>query len=134
MATSKSKLPTDTTAAVDAFMATLQHPHKAAIEALRKVVRDTDSSISEGIKWNAPSFRTTEYFATTHLRAKSGLGLILHLGAKARDIENVPIEDPEKLLNWLAKDRAMVSFDGLGQVEERTVALQRILRQWIRFV
>ncbi len=79
---SSKKTSADTSAAVDAFMATLEHPHKDAIAALRDVVRGADPSIAEGVKWNVPSFRTHEYFATTHLRAKVGLGLILHLGER----------------------------------------------------
>jgi hypothetical protein len=41
-----------------------------------------------GTKWNAPSFRTTEFFATLNLRAKDGVDrvwLVLHLGAKVKD-------------------------------------------------
>jgi hypothetical protein len=76
--------PADTAQAVDRFMAALEHPHKPEIEALRQAICAVDPSIAEGVKWNAPSWRTTDYFATTHLRAKTGFGLILHLGAKAR--------------------------------------------------
>ncbi len=37
-----------------------------------------------------------------------GVGVILHLGAKVREIGvgGLSIEDPEKLLKWLAPDRA----------------------------
>ena len=48
---------------VAAFLAALVHPRKAEILALRKVLLDADAGIAEGIKWNAPSFRTVEYFA-----------------------------------------------------------------------
>lgn len=72
----------DTTNAVDQFMAALDHPCKAEIEALRAALRAVDPAIAEGIKWNAPSWRTSEYFATTHLHAKTGFGLILHLGPR----------------------------------------------------
>eukprot|EP01031_Cornospumella_fuschlensis_P007315 gene7315-9064_t len=65
-------------------MTTLDHPFKAEIQTLRQAIPAVDPAIAEGIKWNAPSWRTSEYFATTHLRSKTGLGLILHLGAKAR--------------------------------------------------
>lgn len=78
--------PADTSAAVDAFMATLDHPHADAVQRLRALVLGVDPTIAEGIKWNAPSWRTAEYFATTHLRAKRGLGLVLHLGARARSM------------------------------------------------
>ena len=117
-------------------MATLQHPFKAEIQALRVIITEADRSISEGIKWNAPSYRTTEYFATTNLRAKSGVGLILHFGAKARELPpgGVAIDDPAKLLKWLAKDRAMVEFSSMSEVEAGKPVLQALLRQWLRYV
>ena len=124
----------DSSAAVDAFMAELEHPHKAAIGAIRQTILGADRSILEGVKWKSPSFRTTEYFATTHLRAKVGVGVVLHLGAKVRAVPSVSIEDPHGLLEWLAKDRAMVSFAGIEDVRAKQSALQRIIRQWIKHV
>ena len=92
--------PAGSTQAVDAFMLQLEHPHKPAVELLRKLVLGVDPSVREGIKWSAPSFRTSEYFATTHLRSKTGIGLILHLGAKVRESADgtLAIDDPDKLL------------------------------------
>jgi hypothetical protein len=132
--TGRAGTPAKPGADVDSFMARLLHPHKPAIEAIRQIVRGADPAIAEGIKWNAPSFRTTEYFATTHLRAKDGVGIILHLGAKVRDTGGVTIDDPDGLLNWLAKDRAMVSFADADDVRNRQSALEHIVRQWIRHV
>jgi hypothetical protein len=139
MAISRRKTPdtkttAGTTIAVDKFMSILEHPHKPAIERLRQVVCSADSSICEGVKWNAPSFRTHEYFATAHLRAKEGIALILHFGAKVRDVENVSIADPQNLLKWLANDRAFVAFRDDNDLEARAAALQLILRQWIVYV
>jgi Domain of unknown function (DU1801) len=67
-------------------MRILDHPSKQLIEAIRKSLLNADRSIDEGIKWNSPSFRTTEHFATMNLREKKGVGLILHRGAKKRDL------------------------------------------------
>ncbi|HVJ26050.1 MAG TPA: DUF1801 domain-containing protein [Vicinamibacterales bacterium] len=131
---SPKKTAADTSIAVDDFMATLEHPQKAAVAALRDIVRAADPSIGEGIKWNAPSFRTHEYFATTHLRAKIGIGLILHLGAKVREDAAVQIEDPGGLLAWLGPDRAVVHFADVDEVQARAPALQDVVRQWIAFV
>ena len=130
----QKKAAVDTSAAVDELMVRLEHPHKTAIEALREIMCCADPSIAEGVKWNAPSFRTTEYFATTHLRAKDGIGVILHLGAKVRENPSVDVKDPEGLLKWLGKDRAMVSFAGVEEVRARKEAFQAIVRQWIKFV
>jgi len=140
MATSRHQTPdkkttnAETTIAVDKFMSTLEHRHKLAIERLRRVVCGADPSIAEGVKWNAPSFRTHEYFATTHLRSNDGIALILHLGAKVRDVAKVSIADPQNLLKWLAKDRALVAFRDDKDLEARAAALQAILRQWIGYV
>jgi hypothetical protein len=49
---------------VDAFMGSLDHPAKREIETIRQTILGADTSIAEGIKWKALSFRTTEYFAT----------------------------------------------------------------------
>lgn len=104
--------------------------------ALRRIILSADPTITEGIKWNVPSFRTTEYFATMHLRAKTGVGVILHFGAKKRD--DLPrdgaIADPDKLLKWLANDRAMVMFSDTADIVDRELAFCELIRQWIRHV
>ena len=43
------------------------------------------------------------------------------------------IDDPDKLLKWLAKDRATVTFSGKDDIAARKPAVQAVLRQWIRF-
>ena len=134
MARAGARLKLQPCAEVDSFMAELEHPHKPAIEAIRRVVCGADPAIAEGIKWNAPSFRTAGYFATTHLRAKQGVGLILHLGAKVSDLPGVTIDDPDGLLTWLARDRAIVTFANGDEVRNRKAALEHIVRQWIRHV
>jgi hypothetical protein len=120
---------------VASFLALLVHPRKAEILALRQIILGTDPGIAESIKWNAPSFRTVEDFATMHLRAKDSVGIVLHLGAKKRsDTTAVTIDDPESLLTWLAKDRAMATFRDMSDVEAKRAAFEAIIRQWIRFV
>lgn len=133
---SARKTIADSPQAVDAFMRTLEHPSKKLIEAIRNSILSADRSITEGIKWNSPSFRTSEHFATMNLREKKGIGVILHRGAKKRDLPSggIIIEDPSKVLKWLGKDRAMIVFDSLGDFSRRNDAFERIIQQWIRFV
>lgn len=119
---------------MDAFLAALEHPARDLVVALRALVLGADASIAEGIKWNAPSFRTQEWFATTHLRAKSGIGLILHFGAKKNAVADsgVVIADPAGLLQWLARDRALIAIRDADDLAARGPALQALLRDWIR--
>ena len=114
-------------------MRSLVHPFKNEIEAIRASILGADATIAEGIKWNAPSFRTSEYFATTNLREKGGVGIILHLGAKVRSLPSgkLAIDDPGKLFRWLGKDRAMIVFESREDFSARKAAFERIIRQWI---
>ena len=127
---------TDTTLAVDQFMKQLDHPAKVEIEAIRKLFLSVSPKVAEGIKWNAPSFRTTEYFATTNLRSKKGIGVILHLGAKVRALPagGVTITDPKGLLKWLGKDRAMIEFKDMSELKAASTALKAVLKQWLGYV
>ncbi len=117
-------------------MAGLQHPHKAGIAHLRHLLRAISPEVGEAIKWKVPSFHTHEYFATLHLRGNQGFGVILHLGAKKRPaVHGHPLlEDPAKLLQWLADDRAMVRFADADEVAGHAAAFTRIGQQWLRFL
>jgi hypothetical protein len=121
---------------VETFLASFEHPFKAEIIALRQIFLAADPSIADGIKWNAPSFRTSEYFATVNLRAKGGTGIILHFGAKKNAISatGVAIADPDSLLEWLGKDRAMLSFRNMDEIARHKAALTKLIRAWIKHV
>jgi len=131
-----SKRGTSAPEDVESFLAELDHPLKPQVLALRSIILGADPSITEGIKWNAPSFRTSEWFATMRLNAKGGMQVILHFGAKKNEITktSVVIPDPEGLLEWLAKDRAVVKFLGVDDVAAKSQAFTRIIREWIRHV
>lgn len=117
---------------VDDFMRKLDHPLKAAMEAVRSIILGVNPEISEGIKWNAPSFCFKEYFATINLR-KGVVHVIFHLGAKVKDnsTAGLPINDPTGLLEWLAKERAAVKFRDMTAVRSSRAAFENIVRQWI---
>jgi len=122
--------------AVTTFMRELDHPLKKEIESVRKIILGVSPAIREGIKWNAPSFRTTEYFATVHLRSRESVQLILHLGAKVKEIpaKGLQIEAPDPLLKWLAKDRCMITLGAGKELAANRAALEEIIRQWIEYV
>lgn len=126
----------DTTEAVEVLLESLAHPMKTEIQLIRAAILSADPGIKEGVKWNAPSFRTHEYFATTNLREKEGIGVILHLGAKSRDVEpgSLRVEDPAGMLKWLAHDRAMIKFASAADFEIRKAAFIAVIRSWVRHV
>lgn len=123
-------------ATVEQFLAELDHPDKPAVLALRALILGADPRVTEGIKWNAPTFSTTADFATFHLRGKSGIQLVLHFGAVSRPDSSARdrIADPTGMLAWRAPDRAIVTFRGAADVERRKGEFLAVLRQWIREV
>jgi len=130
-----NKPPTDGAGEVDAFLAKLQHPLKAELEAARQAILGASAEITEGIKWTAPSFRTTEWFATTHLRSTKELQFIFHLGAKVRkSAPAIALPDPQGLVKWLAKDRCLVTLGGPADAAKNRAALTAIVREWIKYV
>lgn len=106
------------------------------IDALRAIIRGADPRITESVKWNAPSFATTEHFATFHLRARDRVQVVLHLGAKPRPDAGVRagVRDPAGLLEWRGPDRAIVTFRDLAEVDVKGAAFADVIRQWIAFV
>jgi hypothetical protein len=119
------------------FLEELDHPLRKEVVALRKTILEASPEIREGIKWNAPSFRTTnEWFATFHLRSKEQVSVVLHLGAKVKPTatKGIAVADPSKLLVWRGKDRALVSFTGAADVKAKREAFGGIVREWIRWV
>lgn len=120
--------------AVAAYLRSLKHPLKKEIEAVRLIILGVSPAIGEGIKWNVPSFRTEEeWFATFNVRSKESVQLILHLGAKTRpDLKAFKLTDPNGLMKWLGKDRALVTLGAGRDIPANRKALEAIVRAWIK--
>jgi hypothetical protein len=122
--------------AVTALLDAADHPQRAVIDAMRTLIARAVPSASESIKWNAPSFALAAHFATFHLRAKSGVHLVLHLGAKplrALDMrEALGVEAP--FLDWKGPDRAVVTVRDATHLTTLQPALTRVLRAWATHV
>lgn len=132
--TTKAK-PAQRDAAVAALVEALDHPLKKEIVAVRDLILGVSPDISEGVKWNAPSFRTKEYFATVHLRSRDTLQLVFHLGAKARpDVTSMEITDPAALTKWLAKDRCLVTLGAGKDFKANAAPLEVLVRDWIAYL
>jgi hypothetical protein len=119
--------------AVDAFLADLDHPLKTEIEEVRGIVLGAAPAIRDGIKWNGPSFRTTEWFATVFLRSTDRVQLVFHLGAKVKDgsTKGVDVPDPEGLIRWITKERCIVTAGAGKEIRARRAAIESIVRAWI---
>jgi hypothetical protein len=118
---------------VDQFMQTLDHPLKAEIESVRTLILRTNEGITEHIKWNAPSFRYDgEDRITFKLHPPTSIQLVFHRGAKVKDGEDFSFEDDTGLLQWVTKDRGIVTLRDMGDVLARAGDLVKVIDAWVK--
>ena len=119
------------TPGVRALIAAMTHPMKPMLEAVRRTVLAADPAITEGVKWNSPSFYCHGCFATIVTRKPTQLDVVLHCGAKVRAGSEVrkTIDDPDRLLAWPSKDRAIVSFGNDADFQANRKSFSRIIAQ-----
>jgi uncharacterized protein YdhG (YjbR/CyaY superfamily) len=130
----RSPAAAQTDPAVDTFLRDLDHPLKADYVTVRKWILGIDPTIHEGIKWNAPSFRTADYFATLFLRTRDRVQLIFHTGAKGKGVsmKDRPMPDPNGLVQWLAADRCTVTLGRGSELKGNRKPFEAFAKSWIR--
>ena len=116
----KNKTSATTDAEIVAqFMQVLHHPLKAEIEAVRQIILGANPEIKERIKWNAPSYYTTEDLVTFNPRTPKFVHLVFH----HKEIVNIT----SPLLQGNYKDRRMMYLHTMQEVKENKKELQKIM-------
>ncbi|WP_108124651.1 DUF1801 domain-containing protein [Saccharospirillum mangrovi] len=116
----------------ESFMAASEHPHKAAINELRAAILNIDARIVEEVKWNAPSFKIDDHFATFRLHPPKNIQIVLHRGAKPKPLEKaMQLEDPNGFVNWKAPDRCVLEIQSSEQALAHKRDIIDLIRQWI---
>ena len=111
---------------VEDYMAKLDHPLKAEVQALRDIIKGVSEKITEQIKWNAPSYRYKDYIATFNLRAQQHVHLIFHNPSIASIQSDI--------LEGNYPDRRMVYFLDMNDVNAKKAALEYVVSELIRIM
>lgn len=132
---SRAANDTDDTEGVECLLAGMTHPMIEVIEDIRGTILAADEGITEGVKWNSPSFYCCGWFATIGARKPDRIEIVLHHGAKVRQDAALSdsIKDPAKLLRWKSPDRAVISIadgDDFGAIRE---PLAKLIDQWVAY-
>jgi len=117
--------PVDDTAVVESYLRDVDHPYKAEMQAVRRIILGSSPKILERIKWNAPSFHYKEDLGAFNPRATEYAHLILLFPGGA----GIPTN-----LRWLEgkhKDRREVKFESLEDVERKKPALEKLVKRWV---
>jgi hypothetical protein len=105
----------------------------AEIWRVREVILGAADGVAEQIKWNAPSFGPAgQDRVTMRLHPKGFLQLIFHRGAKVRASDDFSFADDSGLLEWVAKDRAIVTFTSAEQIAATEADLSSLVARWLQ--
>ena len=112
---------------VNDYMEKLEHPFKQEIEQLRRIILNANPKLQERIKWNSPSFYYIKDLAAFNLRANGYVQIIFIF------YDGKMIEDSSLLQgNW--KDRREARFYSMIDIEEKQVALEQFVNNWIKLI
>ena len=107
-------------------MVMLEHPLKKEIEAIRTIIKNTNSKIAERIKWAAPSYYYKEDLVTFNPRDQNLVHLIFH----HPNIEK--ISSPILEGNYVS--RRMTYLHSMEEIEANKAEIERILNQLVSFL
>lgn len=121
---------------VDAYMSELKHPLAEVAKALRAIILQTDPTIGEEIKWNAPAFfysgelppfdpkEYKRHIVVFNFYKRDCLRLVFPSGAR--------LSDKSGLLEGQYPDgRRIAQFRDMSDVESQQPVLQRLLKRWL---
>ena len=104
----------------------------ATVDALRGLIAAAGPSLTERIKWNAPSFAVgDDDRITLGLERKGGVRVVLHRGAKVKDTAGFTVADPTRLAKWPTPDRGVIIFADQAAVEAAAERLTDLCVRWL---
>ncbi len=121
-------------AEVTEFLDRQNHPLRTEIELLRKIILESESSLTENIKWNSPNYAVNnEDRITMRIQPPKQIQLIFHRGAKKQEqpAKHI-IDDNSGILVWKENDRAVATFKNLAEIEQNRSLLREIVGKWIK--
>lgn len=111
---------------VDEFIAKLEHPLKAELEAVRSIIVNANPKIEEDVKWGGPSFFYKEDLATFNPRIKNYVALIFHKGA----LINVKSD----FLEEATKGKVYAKFYSMDQVIANKELIEKMVNAWVELM
>ncbi|MBI1268304.1 MAG: DUF1801 domain-containing protein [Cryomorphaceae bacterium] len=115
---------------VTQFIDALKHPLSEVVSEMRSIIT-TIPTVTEHIKWNAPSFvyqgddRITFNFSGGKLR------VIFHAGAKKKELPPQRLIADNGLLKWASNDRAIFEVKTAEQFSEQRLAFSDVVHKWL---
>ncbi|MEZ2442399.1 DUF1801 domain-containing protein [Chitinophaga sp. RCC_12] len=111
---------------IDEFLSKLNHPLKAEIASVVKIIREVSPEMEEDVKWGGPSFDYKEPMATLNPRITDFVAVIFHKGELLNDTTGFLEPGP--------KGKAYAKFRSMEEVEKQKANLQKVVKDWIKIM
>ncbi len=117
---------------VDEFLSMLVHSRKAEVERVTAIILSAGPTLTQQVKWNAPSFcHDGDDRITFRLQPGDRVDLVFHRGAKKKPVAGFSFTDTSGLLRMVATDRGVVEFASAAEIERRAADLRSLVSAWI---
>ena len=119
---------------VDEFLNGLDEDRRSQVLKLREYILDVEPSLTEHIKWNAPSYvKEYEDRITFNTMNREGVvKLVFHMGAtKKEDKNGQPVLDDARLIEWVSDIRGYMTFTTLDEIIANKNEIKRTVQEWL---
>lgn len=119
---------------LDEFIADLDDEQLLQVQKLRQFILEAAPSLTEHIKWNAPSYvQDGEDKITFNTLNKDGVvKLVFHMGAtRKEDKKGKPILENAGLITWVSDIRGYMTFHDIEEITSNESEFKRIVREWL---
>jgi hypothetical protein len=116
------------------FLAKFDDERKPFVEAILNTITEECPTLTETIKWNAPTFCFDgKDRLTLMLHKKDRVGLILHTGARPKEDKKAAhlFTDDTALLEWNSNIRATINFFNLTDFLSKRKLFKKAVKRWI---
>ena len=124
------------TQTVEQLLSLLDHPDSGLINEVRALVMQTEPTLVEGVKWNAPSYALNgNDIITFNFRNYGAVSLIFHTGPKGKDTKtgNRLFEDSSGLVEWVADKRFVVKVGDGRFLQTHAAAINKLVQTWVTY-
>jgi len=119
---------------VDEFFGGLDDNRKSQVETLRQYILDEEPSLTEHIKWNAPSYvkNGEDRITFNTLNKEQVVKLVFHMGAtKKENKKGQPILRDAVLIEWASDIRGYMAFSSLNEIISNEKEIKRTVHNWL---
>ena len=116
------------------FLDQFNDERKSLVEEMLQAIHEECPTLTETIKWNAPTFcHGGKDRMTIMLHKKDRVGLILHTGARPKEDKKAPAlySDDTGLLEWNSNIRATIVFSRQSDFLSKREIFKQAIKRWI---